>query len=217
MKNMDSKTTIAQSLEWLDDDWYQYRSIDGGPSLRRLWALAVHLRKKNNERVSDYELFSLLYEALDHTLVHFDPATEPKEGKTRCRSVEDRFVWYFKTKLCWLFEGRRHQYYPTADLIDYVSRDSINHSLIRHVHLALDMLLPDEREILYYRYWHSFTLERLAHHLCLKDRFRARNKLKRVHKKMRRILMNQPSFLRTRLIHSKQKNVSNKAPIEAFA
>jgi Sigma-70, region 4 len=186
---------LQAALGKLDAEWYQHRVFTGAPSLNRLWALAVHQRNKNMQGMSYYELLRLFYEALDHSLAKFDPTCKPnpkrkpKNGEPGRRTVEDRFVWFFLRKLCWLMEDQRRKYFSVADRSNHRSQYLPNHRLIHQVHEALDMLAPEERDILYCRYWLSFSHEEVAKRFGWVNRFRARNRLNQVHRKMRQILM----------------------------
>jgi hypothetical protein len=178
-------------LRKLNLDWYEKKSFAGAPSLDRVWALAMHERgKRYKHRISDFELVGLVYDALNYCLPRFNRNQEPKKGRPDRRNVEDRFVWFFIGKLDWLIKDYLRATCENYRQPKWKSRRILrreNKVVFHFVDKATDQLSPAEREIIDLRYWRNYSWDELAKCLLLKDRFRARNELNRVQRKMKRI------------------------------
>lgn len=193
-------------LSLLDLQWFaeQQPRLDG-LQLARVWGLALHERnKKLTRQVSDCDLFSLVWEALNYCIPRFNPDHPPRSGEPDRRLIADRFLGFFRRKLEWelkryaerlwklrsdegrpgdvLFRG--HQGWEYGGAVGDRSQEELEGIL----HSAIRRLSAEERVIVRLRYWEDFSFEKIAAQLRLADRYLAQRKHDKAIKRLRVIM-----------------------------
>jgi hypothetical protein len=185
------RVSVEKLLHQLDCQWFrQRRGSLGSRVLARVWGLAVHERDKRLKgRVSDGELFSLTFETLNYCLPRFDPNKPPKTGSHGRRSVEDRFILYFRQKLVWELDGlakwHRGDRGRRGDGRYRGPRESRGRGQWWAVQRALARLGEWERALIKMRYWEDEGFEAIAARLSLPNRYTAQRLHDRVLARLR--------------------------------